>query len=161
MTADKTLATISPSFAHRAFAVGLLVCLGLVLIWLAFDPDVKGQILRLVLAMSGIGALVIAVLVRRATAVALVLSEGELADSRGRVLCRTEEIVKVDNGAFAVKPSNGVTLRLDTARAPAWAPGLWWRWGRRIGIGGAVSRAQVKVMADLIAQMRADPPGAQ
>ena len=39
-----------------------------------------------------------------------------------------------------------------TAKGPAaWQPGLWWRLGNRIGVGGMTPGSQAKAMAEIIA----------
>lgn len=146
------LATITPSAVRRGVAVGLLLCLGGVLIWMAFNGTDAAMPLRLGLAGVGIATLAVADVVRRVTAVTLILTADTLADDQGRILCRTQDIARVENGAFAFKPSNGFALRLTKPAPWGWAPGLWWRFGRRIGVGGVVSKAETKVMADAITQ---------
>jgi hypothetical protein len=57
-------------------------------------------------------------------------------------------MVSVARGALAFKPSNGfpVTLR---ARGPfVWEPGLWWRIGRRVGVGGVTPGTPARFMAE-------------
>lgn len=69
----------------------------------------------------------------------------------GRPLALMEDIQEIERGMFALKPSNGFVVRLKTKAAPAWAPGLWWRTGRRLGVGGVTSAGAAKAMADLLA----------
>jgi len=45
-----------------------------------------------------------------------------------------------------------VAERLRRATQPrAWSPGMWWRMGRRVGIGGTVAAGPAKFMAEQIA----------
>jgi hypothetical protein len=90
---------------------------------------------------------------RRATGHGLVLTERELRDSAGTVLARVEDMVSVDRGLFAFKPSNGFLLMTATRAERAWRPGLWWRFGRRIGVGGLAPARQTRAMAEIIATM--------
>jgi hypothetical protein len=76
-----------------------------------------------------------------------------LTDSEGTVLARVEDIVAVNRGAFAIKPSNGFTLTLKNPAPRAWQPGLWWRLGRRVAVGGVTPGSQARPMADIIAVM--------
>lgn len=77
--------------------------------------------------------------------------DGErLTDDTGAELCRLDEIDQVDRGFVFLKPSTGFLLTLKGPKPFAWAPGLWWRIGRRIGVGGATSRAAGRAMADAI-----------
>ncbi|SHJ15218.1 hypothetical protein [Wenxinia saemankumensis] len=141
---------------RRVAAVAALALLGLVLVWLGLGAaPVEGReshpLGRVALLALGVLALVGAEAVRRATARALILDRTGLHDDRGRMLARWEEIARVDRGAFAFKPSNGFVLHL-TGRAPrGWAPGLWWRIGRRVGIGGVLNARASRVMAEEIA----------
>ena len=66
-------------------------------------------------------------------------------------------IASVDRGAFAFKPSNGFTVRLKSPAPRAWLPGLWWRLGRRVGVGGATPGKAARDMADVITILLKDP----
>ena len=79
------------------------------------------------------------------------MTDEAISDSNGLVLARIEDILAVDRGAFAMKPSNGFTLKLKTKQPRGWAPGLWWRLGNRVGVGGATAAGQSKFMAEQIA----------
>ena len=69
----------------------------------------------------------------------------------GRVLARLSDIEGLDRGAFAFKPSNGFLIRLATAGEAAWVPGLWWRRGRLVGVGGLLRANEAKFLAEAIA----------
>jgi len=148
---EQVLAEITPSPGRRAIALLLLLALGVVMIYVALTSAAIGIPLQAVFLLSGIGALVLVSALRSATARSLRLTEAGIADSRGRVLCAMSEIAAVERGAFAFKPSNGFALRLKSPAPRGWAPGLWWRFGRRLGVGGIVSSSQAKFMADMIA----------
>ncbi len=148
---DEVLATIAPSRARRGMAVALLLALGVVLVYLGFTAPEAGPGLRLFFIVAGAGALALAERVWRLTGVSLILTEAGLRDSDGRLLVRTEDIEKVERSAFAFKPSNGFAVRLARRAEWAWVPGLWWRYGRRLGVGGLVSKNEAKMMADIMA----------
>lgn len=77
--------------------------------------------------------------------------DGEtLADDDGCVLCTLDEIEEVERGMALFKPSSGFALRLKVERPRAWSPGLWWRVGRRVGVGGATPGRSARNMADAI-----------
>ncbi len=145
------LADLTPSKARRVIAVVMIGILGVFLIYIALTPPEESFAGRLILLGAGAAMLFLADRVWRATSVGVLLTEKGLTDTEGRAICAMEEIVKVERGAFAFKPSNGFLLRLDTPLPRAWAPGLWWRYGRRVGIGGVSNSAQAKAMADFIA----------
>ena len=91
-----------------------------------------------------------------ATSTYLVLTGDGLFDSAGRHFCALNEIDKVDRGFFAFRPSGGFTLKLKVPAKRGWAPGLWWAFGKSIGIGGATSRQAGKQMADIISVMMSE-----
>ncbi|MBT8412545.1 MAG: hypothetical protein KJP02_12225 [Octadecabacter sp.] len=149
------IATMQASLARRIFAYGAVLLLGALLVLLAFvqPPELGWQLFLIAL---GAGALVVAERLRRATLMGLVLTPDALCDTSGTVLARIEDIASVDRGAFAFKPSNGFILRLKTKAPRAWAPGLWWRFGKRVGVGGVTPSGPGRFMAEQIA-MRLRP----
>lgn len=148
---QEVLAFVSPSPARRWLALGMILGLGGLLVYLSLAAPPQGLFLRVFMLGIGIGALLLADRVRRATTRSIELTEAGLFDSDGATLCRFEDIAAVERGAFAFKPSNGFLVRLKTPAPRAWQPGLWWRYGRRLGIGGVTPASQAKFMADMIA----------
>ncbi len=149
-TDDEVLASITPSPARRIFAVGVMGTLGVLLILLAFLRPPASFPLQLMLIVFGMVALAGCTAMLRATSRGLVLSRDALRDSEGRTLAALADIRKVERGVFAFKPSNGFVLILRRPQPRAWAPGLWWRLGSRVGVGGVISGAEGRQMADLI-----------
>lgn len=141
---------LAPSPGRRAFGLGVTYGLGGLLLYLALAAP-PAPLWQVFLILSGAGALWIGEKMRRATRGAVELTAEGLRDADGTVIARMEEIDELDRGIFAFKPSGGFLLRLRAPRAPrAWRPGLWWRMGRRVGVGGMTSRGEARAMADLI-----------
>ncbi len=150
MTNETPIATLQASAARRIFAYGAVFALGAMVILLAFiQPPAFG--FQIFLIVFGAGTLVVAERLRRATRTALFLTETQIVDSNGTVVVEIANIKSVDRGAFAFKPSNGFVLRLATPQPKAWAPGLWWRFSTRVGVGGVTSSGPAKFMAEQIA----------
>ena len=145
------IVTISSSPVRRMFSIGILMLLGGMLIYLAFAVPLASVARQIGLIVIGIGVLILGDKLRRSTALSIVLSESGISDSSGRQLCRMEDIAGIDRGAFAIKPANGFMLRTKNPLGRHWSPGLWWRFGRRIGVGGATSCSESKMMAEVIA----------
>jgi hypothetical protein len=101
-------------------------------------------------------ALGIADVLRRATATGLEPTRERLRDEAGEVLCEVAEVARVERGPFAFKPSNRFLIVLGSAPGRRWAPGLKWRIGRRIGVGGVTSKGEAKAMADILAALVAE-----
>lgn len=142
---------IHASTWRRLFMLATLAGLGLVLLLLGFGA--APQPLGWRLALIGIGAAIMGFVPYAwgATARGVALTQAGLADTTGLLICSFDQIAAVERGSFAFKPSHGFLVRLETPRPRYWAPGIWWRWGRRVGIGGILAGGQTKLMADLIA----------
>jgi len=147
---DDAIATITPAPMRRGLSFAVLFGLGAMLVYLAFSLPGAGALARTILVAGGVGAVLMADKLRRATALSIVMTDTVLRDSSGRVLCQLDDIAGIDRGAFSFKPSNGFLIRTKTRAPRVWAPGLWWRIGRRIGVGGVVPAGQSKAMSDAI-----------
>ncbi len=150
---DEVLARVRATPARRVIALAMIYTLGGLLIYLAIvaPPQSLGWLAFLV--AIGAGALWLAERMRRATSGEVRLTREALVDGEGEVLCRLEDVVGIDRGMFAFKPSNGFVVRLAGPARRRWAPGLWWRLGRRVGVGGVVPSGQGRFMAEMIAQL--------
>ncbi|MEL7166204.1 MAG: hypothetical protein AAGL96_12100 [Pseudomonadota bacterium] len=155
---EDILATVNASPGRRILGVGGVWLLAGIVLWVAVTtpPALGWQVF--LLAVGG-SAIWLAERMRRATALRLELTETELRDSGGTVIARTDDIIGLDRGIFAFKPSNGFLLKLRQAEGRVWRPGLWWRLGNRVGIGGMTPGHQAKVMAEVISAMVATREG--
>lgn len=153
--ADKgrVIARLYPSAPRRAFGTGILVALGVLVLWIAVATPPQALGWRLFMLAGGAAAIWGAVRMWQATACGLELTGTELREDGGRVLARLSEVRDVSRGPLAFKPSNGFLLTLDRPGARVWAPGLWWRVGRRVGVGGVTSRDEARFMAETIASL--------
>ncbi|THH35698.1 hypothetical protein E4Z66_11450 [Aliishimia ponticola] len=155
MTQNKTdiIATISASQPRRWLGVLSMVGLGLLLIYVALaKPPALGWLVFLL--MLGAGSLWLGVRMWDATSRVIELTEDELRDNSGAVIARIADIEQIDRGFFAFKPSNGFLIRTCSAAGKStWQPGLWWRSGRRIGIGGVTPGSQSKFVAEYLQTM--------
>lgn len=152
---EEVLATITASAPRRWLAVVSLVFLGVLLIYVALmqPPALGWQVFLLVL---GAGALVVADKLRRATARVIELTERVLRDSSGEIIAHVEDILRVDRGVFAFKPSNGFLIRTSKSAGPRmWLPGMWWRLGRMIGVGGVTPGRETKFASDILSAILA------
>ncbi|MFV2053131.1 hypothetical protein [Aliiroseovarius sp. YM-037] len=149
------LARIRPSQPRRIVTLCILLSLGVLVILIAFLRPPPEFHWRILLLLFGGVVIWFADLLRRATLKSLILTKDDLRDSNGRLLVRVEDIVSIDRGVFAIKPSNGFMLKTATSMDRAWAPGVWWRIGNRIGVGGVTPAGEAKSMAEIITVMLA------
>lgn len=152
---DAVMLQLAPARMRRVAMCGVLVFLSAWGAWVATagGPAAAGP--RLALALVALSTGLAALALWRATDVTLTLTEGALTDSRGRVLARMDQVHAVERGALSLAPSGGFVLRLAEAAPVQWVPGVWWRIGTRVGIGGTTPRLMTREMALLIEAMLA------
>tara|TARA_R110002049_G_scaffold140930_7_gene302371 strand:+ start:23566 stop:24063 length:498 start_codon:yes stop_codon:yes gene_type:complete len=144
------LAVARATGGRRILGLVSLALLGVLLIYVAFvRPPAAGW--QLFLIVVGGGTIWMADKMRRATAGGIVLTETELRDTDGTLIARIDDIESMDRGFFAFKPSNGFLLKTTTPGSRVWRPGMWWRMGRRIGVGGMTPGRHTKPMSEIIA----------
>ncbi|MFN4129364.1 MAG: hypothetical protein ACK4GC_06060, partial [Paracoccaceae bacterium] len=129
------LAELRPSPPRRIVGVAMLATLGGVLTYVALAYPQASFGWTVFLLGFGVASLWLAVQMWQATRHGLVLTREVLRDHAGTVLARVDQIRAVNRGVFAFKPAGGFTLALTQAAARGWAPGLWWRLGRSVGVG--------------------------
>ena len=151
---------LNPSAPRRALGLVIQLALGLILLWLAVMHPPAALGWQLFLIVLGVAALMLAQAGWRGSAVAIELHPEGLFEADGRVIARLEDIASVDRALFSFKPSNGFLIRLREPLGRAWVPGMWWRVGRRVGVGGVTHAAATKVMADALSMMVAERDGA-
>ena len=147
---DGILAVVEASKGRRLMACAVIYGLGVLVLYITFTQP-PSLFLMVFMIVLGVGSLVLGETLRRVTAAKIIMTEDTISVSDGTILAQMADIISVDRGAFAFKPSNGFTLKLDTKQPRSWAPGLWWRLGRYVGVGGVVSAGQSKFMAEQIA----------
>ncbi|WP_121064126.1 hypothetical protein [Chachezhania antarctica] len=149
---DEVIARIDVAPGRRWLGVGMIGLLAALLVYLAMSIPFHLPRQLGLLAAGGL-AFWLAMAMHRSTSVSIELTGTQLRDGSGMVLAEIADIVAVERGVLAFKPSNGFLVRTASKQARAWKPGLWWRLGRRVGVGGVLSAGQTKAMADTLAAM--------
>ncbi|WP_425091077.1 hypothetical protein [Tropicimonas sp. S265A] len=151
---------LKPVPLKRYLALAMLYLLTGLLAWVAVFQPPAALGWHVFLWGFALATLVLANATGKATAQSLHLREDGLFSADGVRLVDLADIRAVERGAFAFKPSNGFLLRLKTKQPRGWAPGLWWRWGHLMGIGGVTNKVDANIMAETLATMlvRRDTP---
>ena len=149
---EQVLAEINASQPRRWLGVGMLIVVGAIAIYVALATP-PSPVWVLFLLVVGSGAILLALRMWQATEFSIELTETELRCTDGNLIALVEDIEAIDAGFFAFKPSNGFLVRTRTQGSRVWRPGLWWRMGRRIGVGGVTPGAQGKTMSQILASM--------
>ncbi|WP_323770436.1 hypothetical protein [Antarctobacter sp.] len=154
--AQDELARITASASRRVIGVGSMMGLGALIVYVALSTPEMALGWKGLLIVMGVAGLVLAQLMWQSTGHALILTEEALTDSDGTVVARLDEVAKVDRGMFALKPSNGFLVILKEPQPRAWRPGLWWRLGRRVAVGGVTAGSQTRPVADIMTHLLHD-----
>ncbi len=157
---DQVLVTVTPKPARRVFAAGTTGLLGLILVYVAAAFPPAEPVWLAFLLLLGALCLYWSWRVWQATGVTLELTRRELREAGGRQLCAIDNVDRVDAGAFAFKPAAGFLIHLKEPMGRVYAPGLWWRAGRRVAVGGTTARGEGKAVAELVNVMLAERDGA-
>ena len=147
------LAKLEPSLGRRWFGVIVLTLVGVLLAYVSFFHPPQSMAAKILFPLMALAFLWQAQWNLRVTKTGLYLTREGLFDASGKEICALYNMLEVDRGLFAFKPSNGFLVRMQEPLGNAWAPGLYWRLGKRLGIGGATQPAQAKAMADMIEVM--------
>lgn len=148
------LAHLRASAPRRLVGTGVLAALGLFFLVVATQALSGTPVVMAVLLVLGALILWLAVRLWQGTAAGLVLTRTDLRDTDGRLLTPVDQIRTIERGVFAFKPAGGFTIITAEPTGPAvWSPGLWWRAGRRIGVGGVTHRHEGRYMAEVLTEL--------
>lgn len=156
---DEVLATVGVSPVRLGLATLVQGAIGVLLVAIALTSPPAGAGWRLVLLAAGAAALWNGWGLWKTGRRRLVLTRTALSDDTGVRLCTIAEVEAVARGVFALKPARGFALTLKAPAPRAWVPGLWWRIGRRLGVGGVTSAAETRLMAEIIEALLAERRG--
>lgn len=141
---------VFPAAGRRLMALGAIYALGGLLVWLGFAVGVQ-PLSNLFFIGCGAGLIWCAEKMRQTSQRGVALTVDGLFDTDGTQIVQWDEIEQVERGVFAMKPSNGFGIKLKARAVRSWAPGLWWRTGRRIGVGGLLAPREVRTMGEQMA----------
>ena len=150
---DEVLIGLRASAGRRLIGIGALFLLCMIPLWHGYDnysETGKGLTLNLL----GLTGLFGALRIWQSSRTELELTPSELRETDGRQVVRVADIVKVDREAFGVlKPTNGFVIITRKSMPLVVSPGIWWRFGKRIGVGGLTGAGEGKAMAELLQDM--------
>ncbi len=151
---DPVIATLAASPPRRFVGVAMLAMLGGLLVYLALALPFSGT--QVFLILGGLASLWAGARMHSATSQLLELSQEELRVKDGPILAKIADIEKVERGPFAFKPSNGFLITLKSQGTRRWAPGLFWSFSRKIGVGGVTGAPQTKGLAEAMSALVAE-----
>lgn len=150
---DEILAELYPSLPRRLLGTGCLVALGVLCGMLGAAAVHTSPVTALAYVGLTVAAGFMAYRLWTSTETYIELTRTVLRDSTGRTMARVKDIRTVERGAFAFKPSHGFVVMLETPAPRVVVPGVWWRFGRRIGVGGTAPPGQARFMAEVLSEL--------
>ena len=152
---DSMIAQLKSSPVRRGLALFVMMLLGFLLLYLVITTD--GALFQKVFLVIMVSIILwMARAMQLGTKGYIELRATGLFFEDGRILAPIDDIIRVERGAFAFKPSNGFVVSLKQKTERAWVPGLYWKFGSRIGIGGVTVPSDAKFMADTLAVLIAE-----
>jgi len=144
-----TILEAASTTPRRIAGFAAVATLGVLLIWFGFTKPLavgtKGGMI-----LFGGFCLWLAVRLWDVSRRSLILTPEGLSDSTGRVVVSVADVREVQRSALTVKPSNGFTVVTNKPLPPSWVPGVWWRVGRWIGVGGLLRPGDAKALAEIL-----------
>jgi hypothetical protein len=153
---DRVLAVLRASGPRTSIGIASLAVLGAFLIWIAVTAPPADLGWLAVLLACGALSFWAAFEMYRAAQDGIELTRRELRTTAGRTICKVADIKEVERGALAFKPSGGFVVHLSARQPFGWAPGIWGRWRRMVGVGGVTRGAEARAMADILSMVIAD-----
>ena len=78
------------------------------------------------------------------------INESGLFNLDDTLICSIIDIERVDVSPYTFKSANGFIIHLKTRSAFNFVPGLFWQVGRRISIGGMISKSESKYLSNTL-----------
>lgn len=157
---EEVLLRVEIAPARRFVAMALSALIGLWMIYVGLWLDVPSTLWRAGLVAVGGLALVQAVRIRAIAVPGIELTATELREIGGRRIAALDGVVEVQRSFGLFKPMNGFVLHLAAPARAAMVPGVWWRFGRRVAVGGMLPRGGARQIAlRMEAQVKARAPG--
>ncbi len=149
MENEKPLAIINPPTIKRYFFTILSLILSVLLLYEGFAIYfASGE--RLGFILVGLLLSGLTYLFYFNTGKALILYHDRMVSTDGELLFELHNISSIENGLFSFKPSNGVLFHLKEPMPSKWKLGLWWRIGKRVGIGGCTQKSSINLAVEII-----------
>ncbi|MGY9029408.1 MAG: hypothetical protein ACKVIU_06075 [Rhodobacterales bacterium] len=155
---DSVITQLKASPVRRGFALLVMMLLGFLLLYLTMTTDAS-FFHKVFLVAVAAAVLWMARAMQRGTTGYIELRNTGLFFEDGRTLALIDDITRVERGVFAFKPSNGFVVSLKQKTDRAWIPGMYWKFGARIGIGGVTAPSDAKFMSDTLAVLIAEREG--
>ena len=87
---------------------------------------------------------------KRYSKIGFLINQSGLFNIDGSVICEIDDIERIDVSPYTFKSANGFIVILKTKSSFKSIPGLYWRLGKRLSIGGLVSKNESKFLSQTL-----------
>ena len=87
---------------------------------------------------------------KRYSKVGFLINQSGLFNLDGSIICEIGDIEIIDVSPYTFKSANGFIVILKTKNSFKLIPGLYWRLGKRLSIGGLVSKTESKFLSQAL-----------
>ena len=87
---------------------------------------------------------------KRYSKVGFLINQSGLFNLDGSIICEIGDIERIDVSPYTFKSANGFIVILKTKSSFKSIPGLYWRLGNRLSIGGLVSKNESKFLSQTL-----------
>ena len=87
---------------------------------------------------------------KRYSKIGFLINQSGLFNIDGSVICKIDDIERIDVSPYTFKSANGFIVILKTKSSFKSIPGLYWRLGKRLSIGGLVSKNESKFLSQTL-----------
>lgn len=147
---DEVIFQLHPSPVRRYLGVASLALVSAVALRLGLESEASdgGRMLLMLIGALGFYA---NYRFWKSTHDGLELTPTELRETGGRRVMAVADIRAIERELFGViRPTNGFVIAHHGRYPSGFKPGLWWRIGGRVGIGGLTPSGEGKAMAELL-----------
>lgn len=86
------------------------------------------------------------------TKIGFIINSSGLFHLDDTLICSITDIDRVDVSPYTFKSANGFIIHLKTESGFKFMPGLFWQLGRRVSIGGMISKSESKYLSNALAE---------
>ena len=145
------LITLKMSKLKRLSGALLIFVLGTTLLFSVYKKSNPGYtVYESLFLLVGLILIFVSWRIGRARLTGIKLTKSGIYDLNDVKLCAILDINYIDRRTFAIKPANGFIIHLKNSAKSFWIPGLCWRIGKRLAIGGMLSKQECKAFANLL-----------
>ena len=135
------------------YRLGIIVIgfLGVTLIYNALKLDNNDyQLEKIFFSILGSAIVYLAFRFANKTKRGIIFNKTGLYELDGVLICPLNEIKEVDTSPYTFKPANGFIIKLKKSTKFGWSPGLWWKYKKRMTVGGMISKQESVIASQLL-----------